>query len=80
MFAEAARGQVPLGATIVRALERSKSKRIGAGFFRAALKRRYNDSYAQAQLDVAVDWGRYSELYTFDADRDEFTLEEPHDH
>ncbi|MGA9147628.1 MAG: nitrate/sulfonate/bicarbonate ABC transporter ATP-binding protein [Candidatus Nanopelagicales bacterium] len=80
MFAEAARGQVPLVATIVRALERSKSKRIGAGFFRDALKRRYNDSYAQAQLDVAVDWGRYSELYTFDADRDEFTLEEPHDH
>ncbi len=80
MFAEAARSQVPLIATIVRALERSKSKRIGAGFFRDALKRRYNDSYAQAQLDVAVDWGRYSELYTFDADRDEFTLDEPHEH
>ena len=80
MFAEAARSQVPLIATIVRALERSKSKRIGAGFFRDALKRRYNDSYAQAQLDVAVDWGRYSELYAFDADRDEFTLDEPHEH
>lgn len=80
MFAEAARSRVPLVATIVRTLGKSKSHRIGAGFFRDALNRRYNGSYAQAQLDVAVDWGRYSELYTFDADRDEFILDEPHSH
>ncbi len=80
MFAQAALENVPLVATIVRTLERAKSKRIGAGFFRDALERRYNKSYAQAQLDVAVGWGRYTELYTFDADRDEFILDEPHEH
>ena len=80
MFAAAALESIPLMGTIVHALQRSKSGRIGAGFFRDALQRRYSVGYSQAQLDVAVDWGRYTELYTFDADRDEFILDEPHDH
>ena len=80
MFARAALDNVPLVDTIVRTLDRAKSKRMGAGFFRDALERRYNKAYAQAQLDVAVGWGRYTELYTFDADRDEFILDEPHNH
>jgi len=26
---------------------------------------------ARAQLDIALDWGRYAELYEYDADHDE---------
>ena len=46
-----------------------------AGFFRDALQRRFSETYTNAQLARAIDWGRYTELYSFDADRDEFVLE-----
>ena len=32
-------------------------------------------SEAQSQLDTAIDWGRYGELYDYDSDDQELTLE-----
>ena len=30
---------------------------------------------ARSQLDTAIDWGRYAELYDYDSDDEELTLE-----
>ena len=75
IFADAARKHFALVSTIASSLERSASRRLGAGFFRDALQRRFSETYTNAQLARAIDWGRYTELYSFDADRDEFVLE-----
>ena len=40
------------------------------------LRRSYSEKEAQRQLDTAVDWGRYAELYDFNAGRNELTLDE----
>ena len=39
------------------------------------LRRGFSLSEARSQLDTAIDWGRYAELYDYDSDDDELTLE-----
>jgi NitT/TauT family transport system ATP-binding protein len=36
-------------------------------FFLDILRRGFSDDEARHQLDLAIDWGRYGELYDYDA-------------
>lgn len=76
MFAEASLANAPLVAAISRGLERSVGGALPAGFYLDVLRRSYSEKEAQRQLDTAVDWGRYAELYDFNAGRNELTLDE----
>lgn len=40
---------------------------LGEGFFLDVPRRHYTADEAGAQLDTAIDWGRYGELYEYDA-------------
>jgi NitT/TauT family transport system ATP-binding protein len=40
------------------------------------LRRGYTDEYAERQLDIAIDWGRYGQLFDYDADTGELVLSE----
>ena len=60
---------------IVNGLERARDHTLLAGFFTQVLRRSFTDVEARAQLDVALDWGRYGELYSYDADHDELALD-----
>lgn len=75
IFATAAIAHAPLVAAITRGLERTSDGSLPAGFFTDVLRRSFSDKEAQRQLDTAVDWGRYAELYDFDASRDELSLD-----
>lgn len=75
-FAALAVEHAPLVRTIVRALEHSSQGALRADFFRDLLARGYGASDAQRQLELAIDWGRYGELYDYDADTEEFVLDE----
>jgi NitT/TauT family transport system ATP-binding protein len=74
LFARQAR-RAPLVRTITNALATSIDGTLSAGFFLDTLRRRYSEEEARHQLDIAIDWGRYGELYDFDANTNELSLD-----
>lgn len=73
LFAEIAPERIPLVRTIQNALARSQVGALKQAFFLDLLHRHYSTDEAQAQLDTAIDWGRYGELYEYAADTEEIT-------
>ena len=45
------------------------------GFFLDILRRGFSDEEARHQLDIAIDWGRYGELYEYDANTGQLQLD-----
>ncbi|HEY1917257.1 MAG TPA: AAA-associated domain-containing protein [Streptosporangiaceae bacterium] len=76
MFARASVERAPLVRTIYFALRGSLDGTLPAGFFTDILRSRYGEEEADRQLDVAVNWGRYAELYDYDATRGQISREE----
>jgi NitT/TauT family transport system ATP-binding protein len=76
IFAEQAREHAPLVRTIWRALNSSADGSLRDGFFLDLLRRGFSTSDAQQQLDTAIDWGRYAELFDYDSDSGQITIEE----
>ena len=79
IFAEAARERAPLVRAIVRALETTKDGTLDQRFFLDLLGRGFSEDEARTQLDTAIDWGRYGELFDYAADNDELLLTGPED-
>jgi NitT/TauT family transport system ATP-binding protein len=77
IFREAALERVPLVRRVHRALQHSADGALREGFFLDLLNRHYSAEEARAQLDTAIDWGRYAELFEYDAGRGEVMLPEP---
>jgi NitT/TauT family transport system ATP-binding protein len=75
MFAAAALDRAPLVGAIFNGLQRAADHTLRIGFFRDVLRRSFSDAEADRQLDAALDWGRYAELYSYDADHDELALD-----
>jgi NitT/TauT family transport system ATP-binding protein len=74
IFREAALQRVPLVRRIQRALEHSSDGALREGFFIDLLASHYSRDEARAQLETAIDWGRYAELFEYDAGRGEVSL------
>lgn len=74
IFASAIKRNAPLVGVILNGLTRTDKGVLRQGFFRDVLRGHFNDVELEAQLDTAIDWGRYSELYEYDADHDELRL------
>ncbi len=69
IFARASLENAPLVRTIYRSLRGSMDDALPAGFFTDILRTSFGEEEAARQLDVAVNWGRYAELYDYDAAR-----------
>ena len=67
-FATLAMEAAPLVRRIVRDLRHTGTGAIGTDDILAELRTYYGTDDAQRQLDTAIDWGRYGELFEFDAD------------
>ncbi|MET8848593.1 nitrate/sulfonate/bicarbonate ABC transporter ATP-binding protein [Amycolatopsis sp. NPDC004625] len=78
IFAEQARDRAPLVRTIHKALAASADGNLRAGFFLDLLRRGFSPEDAQQQLNTAIDWGRYAELFDFDTDTGQITLDPAH--
>ena len=61
--------------TITQALAATADHTLRIGFFIDILRRGFSLSEARSQLNTAIDWGRYAELYDYDSDDEELTLE-----
>ncbi len=76
IFARASLEHAPLVRTIYRSLRGSMDDTLPAGFFTDILRTSFGEEEAARQLDVAVNWGRYAELYDYDAARGQIIREE----
>src|SRR6202023_488726 len=76
IFARACLDRAPLVRTIYRALRGSLDGNLPAGFFTDILRTHVGEEEAARQLDVAVNWGRYAELYSYDSTRGQIIREE----
>ncbi|WP_336157760.1 ABC transporter ATP-binding protein [Amycolatopsis sp. VC5-11] len=70
IFAGQVRDRAPLVRTIVNALTASSDGTLRAEFFLDLLRRGFSAADARQQLDTAIDWGRYAELFDYDTDSD----------
>jgi NitT/TauT family transport system ATP-binding protein len=75
IFAKQARARAPLVRAICKALNASADGNLRAGFFLDLLQRRFGPAEAQQQLDTAIGWGRYGELFHYDATTDQITAD-----
>ncbi|MCW2721471.1 nitrate/sulfonate/bicarbonate ABC transporter ATP-binding protein [Pseudonocardia sp.] len=75
IFAAQARERAPLVRTICTALASSSNGNLRAGFFLDLLRRGFSAPDARQQLDTAIDWARYAELFDYDTDSDQITAD-----
>ncbi len=76
IFARACLSRAPLVRAIYRNLRATQDDSLPAGYFIDILRARYSEEESARQLDVAVNWGRYAELYDYDAARGQIIREE----
>ena len=76
LFREAALKHITLLQQILSALEKKSDHSIPVEFFRDILDEHFTQEDAQKQLDTALNWGRYAELFSYDAESDRLLLDE----
>jgi len=76
-FREAAVQHVILIDRIRRALEAKSDHRVPDEFFHDFLDEHFSEDETKRQLETAILWGRYSELFDYDAAQKRFFLTEP---
>ena len=77
LFADTTATRAPLVRAIVRSLEATGDGTLNERFFLDLLGRGFSEDEARAQLDTAIDWGRYGELFEFDVHTGELVLSPP---
>lgn len=75
IFAQQARTRAPLVRTICNALHDCPDRSLRAGFFLDILQQGFSPNDAQQQLDIAIGWGRYAELFDYNTHTDQITAE-----
>jgi NitT/TauT family transport system ATP-binding protein len=77
LFRAALQPRATLVTQIHAALSGKANRRLPASFFLDLLEQRFSAAEARRQLDTAIDWGRYAELFGFEDDTNELFLETP---
>jgi len=67
IFKEQVLKSVPFANTVVEALSQKKDRRIGKDFLVDILDEHFSASEAERQFETLVDWGRYAQLFEYDA-------------
>ena len=61
---------------IVRAIESKSDRSVPEEFFHDVLDEQFSEEETLRQLETAINWGRYAELFDFDASRRRFIQSE----
>ena len=77
LFREAVLSHVTLIQQIRNALERKSDRTVPIEFFRDVLDEHFSQEDVQRQIDTALNWGRYAEIFTYDSETDRLLLNEP---
>jgi NitT/TauT family transport system ATP-binding protein len=76
LFRAAALENVLLIRQIVRAIEAKSDRSVPEDFFQDLLDEQFSEEETILQLETAINWGRYAELFDFDVSRRRFILPE----
>jgi NitT/TauT family transport system ATP-binding protein len=76
IFGEAIRQHVPLVNMIRQVLDERWNHRASAVRFRDELEDHMSPDYAQDTLRTVIAWGRYAELFSYDEEAEQFSLED----
>jgi NitT/TauT family transport system ATP-binding protein len=74
LFGQLSSERAPLIKAILRALHATADGNLREGFFLDLLRRGFSADEARRQLDIAIDWGRYGELFEYNAEDGELVL------
>ncbi len=80
VFREAVLAHVSLLQQIQSALEKKSNHTMPVEFFRDLLDERFAQVEVEQQIETALNWGRYAELFTYDAEDDTVHLHSPEHH
>jgi NitT/TauT family transport system ATP-binding protein len=76
LFRQAALSHVTLIQQIRNALERKSDRAVPLEFFRDILDEHLSQEDVQRQIDTALNWGRYAEIFTYDSETGRLLLNE----
>ena len=74
LFGKLAAERAPLIKAILNGLRATADGTLREGFFLDLLRRGFSDEAARRQLDIAIDWGRYGELFEYDSESGQLVL------
>jgi len=74
LFREAVLSHVTLLQQVRRTLESKADGAMTIDFFRDILDEHFAENEVQAQIDTALNWGRYAEIFTYDPEGDRLLL------
>jgi NitT/TauT family transport system ATP-binding protein len=77
VFREAALAHVTLLQQIHHALANKSDHTMPLELFRDILEERFSDQDVQLQIDTALDWGRYGDIFSYDSESDRLRLSQP---
>ncbi|GHO83910.1 ABC transporter ATP-binding protein [Dictyobacter formicarum] len=77
LFRQQAIKNVTMLRHIVRALAREPGHTLPEERFLSELHEHFSDDESWSQLETAINWGRYAELFSYQEERGVFRLEEP---
>ena len=76
IFRKAALAHVPLLAQMQNALRAKSDRTLSDEFFRDLLDEHFSEDESKRQLETAIQWGRYAEIFDYDAATGKLTLTE----
>jgi NitT/TauT family transport system ATP-binding protein len=76
IFRDALLSHVTVIQQMRNALERKSDRALPLEFFRDVLDEHFPQDEAQRQIDTALNWGRYAELFSYDSESDRLLLDE----
>lgn len=76
IFRKAALANIPLLAQMQSALKAKSNRTLSDEFFRDLLDEHFSADETRRQLETAIQWGRYAELFDYDAATGKLTLTE----
>jgi NitT/TauT family transport system ATP-binding protein len=77
IFRKAALANVPLLRQMEQALRAKSDRTLPDEFFRDLLDEHFSEDESRRQLETAIQWGRYAEIFDYDAATGKLTLTEP---
>jgi NitT/TauT family transport system ATP-binding protein len=77
LFRQQALENVPVLTSMVQTLREKRNQAMRADFFLDLLDEHFPHEEAERQFATAVDWGRYAELFEYDAGEERLYLPEP---
>jgi NitT/TauT family transport system ATP-binding protein len=76
IFRKAALAHIPLLRQMEQALKAKSNRTLNDEFFRDLLDEHFGEDESRRQLETAIQWGRYAEIFDYDAATGKLTLTE----